>query len=207
MIRWIRDNATRAAIIVILVLVGLVLTLIDQFLSEAPGNAMPPVPEGQPDYVLEQASYTRYDTQGKRYQTLTSPHVMHLPEQQQTTATEPRITAMDDSAREWHISGHQGAMNEDGSRITLSGEALAVAPSEQWRLETDTLNYDRAQDRIWSDSASRFLQGDQVMRGDSFQALMTPKTLTLEGHVEGMLPQASTLSPSATSGTAATNTP
>lgn len=189
MIRWIRDNATRVAILFVIVLVGLVLALIDQFNSGAPESALPAVPEGQPDYVLEQADFVRFDAQGKRYQSMTSPHVVHMPDNQVTMATEPRIAIVDDASRLWNISGQLGSLSEDGAQITLSGDAKAVAPSEQWRLETATLHYDRAQDKVWSETDSRFFQADQTIRSDRFEALLTPKTVTLTGNVQGVIPQ------------------
>lgn len=188
MIRWIRDNTTRMVILLVLILVGLALALVDQFNSKAPENTLPAIPEGQPDYVLEQANYVRFDAQGKRYQTMTSPHVAHMPDEQQTTATAPRIAIVDDASRLWNISGQQGTLSEDGTQITLSGDALAVEPSEQWRLETATLHYDRSQDKIWSDTDSRFFQADQTMRSDRFETLLTPKTITLTGNVQGVIP-------------------
>ncbi|WP_414499891.1 MULTISPECIES: LPS export ABC transporter periplasmic protein LptC [unclassified Zymobacter] len=188
MIRWIRDNTTRVVILFVIVLVGIVLAFVDQFNSGTQESQLPSVPEGQPDYVLEQANFVRFDAQGKRYQSMTSPHVAHMPDAQQTTATDPRIDIVDDAARLWNISGQQATMTEDGTRITLSGNAKAVAPSEQWRLETATLNYDRGQDKIWSDTDSRFFQADQTMRSDRFEALLTPKTVTLTGNVQGVIP-------------------
>ena len=189
MIRWIRDNATRVAILFVIVLVGLVLALVDQFNSGTPENTLPAVPEGQPDYVLEQADFVRFDAQGKRYQSMTSPHVVHVPDNQLTTATEPRIAIVDDASRLWNISGQLGSLSEDGAQITLSGDAKAIAPSEQWRLETATLHYDRAQDKVWSETESHFFQADQTMRSDRFEALLTPKTVTLTGNVQGVIPQ------------------
>lgn len=195
MMRWIRGRAVQIATLMMLVLVGLMLTFVDQFSSKPPRGTLPAVPEGQPDYVLEHVSFTRFDAKGQRYQTMTSPHVAHLPDQEQTSATEPRITVIDSAARRWDISGQRGTMNEDGSKITLSGDALVVAPSEQWRLETNTLYYDRSQDRIWSDSASRFFQGAQTTQGDRFEVLMAPKTLSLNGNVEGVFPPTPAASP------------
>lgn len=188
MIRWIRDNATRMAILLVIVVVGVVLAVIDQFNSSAPQNTLPAVPEGQPDYVLEQANYVRFDAQGRRYQTMTSPHVAHMPNEQRTTATEPRISIVDDASRLWHISGRKGSLSEDGTQVTLSGDALAIAPSEQWRLETDELHYDRNQDKVWSETDSRFFQADQTMRSDRFEALLVPKAVTLTGNVQGVIP-------------------
>lgn len=198
MIRWIRDNTKRVVIVLIIALVGVVLAVVDQFNSGAPESKLPAVPEGQPDYVLEQANYVRFDAQGKRYQSMTSPYVAHMPDAQQTTATSPLITIVDDASRLWNISGERATLSEDGAQVTLFGNAKAIAPSEQWRLETDTLHYDRAQDKVWSDTASHFFQADQTMSSDRFEALLTPKTMTLTGNVQGVIPQTAPSAPADT---------
>ena len=198
MIRWIRDNTKRVAVVLIIILVGVALALIDQFNSGTPESKLPAVPEGQPDYVLEQAHYVRFDAQGKRYQSMTSPYVAHMPDAQQTSATSPLITIVDDASRLWNISGQRATLSEDGAQVTLLGNAKAVAPSAQWRLETDTLHYDRAQDKVWSDTSSHFFQADQTMSSDRFEALLTPKTMTLTGNVQGVIPQTAPSAPADT---------
>ncbi|WP_027349889.1 LPS export ABC transporter periplasmic protein LptC [Halotalea alkalilenta] len=184
---WLKRNANRLWLVLILLAVGGVLALIDQrgeLLSPGP---LPDSSEGEPDYYLEQVVYTRFDQQGRPYQTLESPRVTHISDSDVSFTDTPVIGLIDENERHWRITGDRGRVGPGGDRITLSGNARAVQPDDLWRLETDTLEYDRDSARVWSDSESRFFQGEQRTRGDRFQAWINEDRMLLEGNVSGTL--------------------
>lgn len=188
MIRWLRNNATRMGIVITLLVVGGILALIDQRDEIIQPGPVPTAPEGEPDYVLQKVEYTHFDTQGVPYQTLTSPRIVHLPGAKVSTADQPVIGLIDDDKRHWQLTGHKAVLSEDDSHIRLAGAARVVAPEQQWRLETDTLEYQRESDRVWSNSDSRFFQGQQTMRADRFEARLNAGTMALTGNVVGEFP-------------------
>lgn len=188
MTRWLRHNSTRIGIVIILLIVGGVLALIDQRGEIIQPGPVPTAPEGEPDYVLEQVDYTHFDAQGAPYQTLTSPRIVHLPGAKVSNANQPVIGLIDDAKRQWQLTGQKAILSEDDSHISLSGNARVVAPEQQWRLETDTLEYQRNIDRVWSNSDSRFFQGHQTIRADRFEAQLKAGTMALTGNVVGEFP-------------------
>ncbi|MFC0266974.1 LPS export ABC transporter periplasmic protein LptC [Kushneria aurantia] len=178
----------RLALGLLILLLGGVLTLIDQR-----GNLMspPPVPEsseGEPDYYLEGVEYTRFDTQGRPAQTMQSPRLTHTPNDDITRARTPHFTLLDDQQRRWQADGQQARLGPDGNTFQLAGNAVLHQPDEGWRLETDVLHYNLDQRRAWSDSESTFIDNRQRTRGDRFEALLDEDRLHIEGNVHGYYP-------------------
>lgn len=185
MVRWIRQNMTLFGIGLLLLIVGGVLALIDQRGTLNSPGPLPTSPEGEPDYVLEQVDYTHFNTEGAPYQTLTSPRIVHLPNTRTSHADQPVIGLIDDAHRQWKLTGRDAILQEDDTHIALSGDARVEAPEQQWRLETDTLEYQRSDDHLWSNSGSTFYQGPQTIRSDRFDAWLQAGTMNLTGNVIG----------------------
>ncbi|OHV12251.1 LPS export ABC transporter periplasmic protein LptC [Kushneria phosphatilytica] len=188
MIATLKRLAPRFWLLLLLVALGIGLTLIEQR-----GRLMSPTfnatSDGeQPDYYLENVEYTRFNAQGEADQTLSSPRIAHTPDDDVTRARSPNVMLLDSSGRHWHATGKQARLSGTDDTLVLTGDARLFEPDRQWRLETDTLHYDRNDRHAWSNSESYFHRGNQRTRGNRFDAWLDRKELVIDGDVHGYFP-------------------
>lgn len=179
---------TRLGIFGLILLLGGVLTLVDQ---RGEGPAPGPLPAGEggePDYYLEGAHYTRFDDRGRPAQTMQSPRITHTPGDDVTRAQTPSFTLLADDGTRWLASGESATLRPGGDRFTLSGNADLRQPERDFQLQSDVLHYDLNDRHAYSDSESLFTQNLQRTRGDRFDAWLNEDRLRLEGGVRGHHP-------------------
>jgi len=178
----------RLGLAVLLLLLGGGLAYLDQRGERQP-EPVPSDPAGEPDYYLEDARMTRFDQQGRAYQRLDTPRMVHTPADDIIRAQAPHGYLIDDRQRQWQVTGDSGRLSRGGERLTLEGNARLVQPDQAWRLETDTLHYDSRDAHAWSDTPSVLRQHNQSMRGDRFDAWIDEDRMRLTDNVQGRLPQ------------------
>ncbi|RKR02528.1 lipopolysaccharide export system protein LptC [Kushneria sinocarnis] len=188
MIATLKRLAPRLWLLLLLLALGIGLTLIEQR-GRLPSPTFDATSGGaQPDYYLEGVEYTRFNERGQADQTLSSPRIAHTPNDDVTRARTPRVMLLDDDGRHWHATGKQARLNGTDDTLTLAGNARLFEPDRQWRLETDTLHYDRNDRHAWSDTDSSFHRGNQRTRGDRFDAWLDRDQLIIDGNVHGHFP-------------------
>lgn len=179
---------TRLGLLGLILLLGGVLTLIDQRGGSSDPGPLPASEQGEPDYYLEGVDYTRFDEQGRPAQTMQSPRVTHTPGDDVTRAQTPSFTLLSDDGTPWLASGESASLGPGGDRFTLNGSADLRKPEEGFQLQTDVLHYDLNDRHAFSDSESLFTQNLQRTRGDRFDAWLNEDRLLLEGGVQGHHP-------------------
>ncbi|GHB31183.1 LPS export ABC transporter periplasmic protein LptC [Salinicola rhizosphaerae] len=180
----------RLGLLALLLALGAGLTYLDQRGDRTP-QPVPSDAAGEPDYYLEDASMTRYDEQGRAYQRLDTPRLVHTPSDDIIRAQTPHGYVVDDEQRRWQLTSDSGQLSRGGERLTLEGNARLVQPEQAWQLETQTLHYDNREAHAWSDTASVLRQHNQTMRGDRFDAWIDENRMRLTDNVQGNLPQQS----------------
>ncbi|WP_239496283.1 LPS export ABC transporter periplasmic protein LptC [Salinicola peritrichatus] len=178
----------RLGLTVLLLLLGGGLAYLDQ-LGERQPEPVPSDPAGEPDYYLEDASMTRFDQQGRAYQRLDTPRLVHTPADDIIRAQAPHGYLIDDRQRQWQVTSDTGVMDRSGEQLTLEGNARLIQPEQAWSLETQTLHYDNREAHAWSDTPAVLRQHDQRMRGDHFDAWINEDRMRLTDNVQGHLPQ------------------
>lgn len=146
---------------------------------------------GEPDYYLEDASMTRFDAQGRAYQRLDTPRLVHTPADDIIRTEKPHGFLTDDQQRQWQVTSETGQMSRSGQQLTLEGNARLVQPDQAWSLETKTLHYDNREAHAWSDTPSVLRQHNQSMSGKRFDAWIDENRMRLTDNVQGHLPQLS----------------
>lgn len=177
----------RLGLLILLLVLGGGLTYLDQRgdTEQAPiiGNTL-----GEPDYYLEDASMTRFDAQGRAYQRLDTPRLVHTPSDDIIRTETPHGYLTDDQQRQWQVTSDTGEMSRSGQQLTLRGNARLVQPQEAWSLETQTLHYDNREAHAWSDTTSVLRQHNQSMQGERFDAWIDEDRMRLTDNVQGHLP-------------------
>jgi len=69
------------------------------------------------------------------------------------------------------LTADEGTYHYDSGNMTARENVVVVNPDEGRRLETSVLNYNRSQNRIWSDEATRMFEPDgTVVEGTAFES-------------------------------------
>lgn len=85
------------------------------------------------------------------------------------------------------LSASQGSVDPDGDQITVLGNVVVLA-SDSTRLETDSLRWNREQERIFGDGIVSILRPEGREQGIGFEATADLKQWTLrqvETHLTG----------------------
>lgn len=171
----------------LLVALGGVLSVIEQRGSAPPG----PVPEGEtgePDYYLEDAELTRFDSSGQPYQRLATPRLEHTPGDDVTRLDAPDGRLIDAKGRVWFATADKGRLDTGGNPLFLTGDAQLQSPGEGWRINSQTLVYDADQRHAWSDSEAVLHKHRQRVSGERFDAWIDTGRMRVTGDVHGFHP-------------------
>ncbi|MBB3191642.1 LPS export ABC transporter periplasmic protein LptC [Halomonas cerina] len=177
----------RVWLFLLLLALGGGLALLDMRDTPPPG----PVPRdaaGEPDYYLEEARLTRFDAAGRPHQQLTTPRLVHTPQDDVTRLEAPRARLIDASQRVWLAHGDTGTLGAGGNPLTLTGHAQLEAPAERWHLATEILHYDADAGHAWSETPVVLRQPPQTMRAERFDAWIDDSRARLTDNVRGHHP-------------------
>ncbi len=69
------------------------------------------------------------------------------------------------------LTANRGTYRWDSGNMTARESVVVVSPAEGRRLETSVLNYNRSQDRIWTEETTRIFEPDgTVVEGSAFES-------------------------------------
>lgn len=69
------------------------------------------------------------------------------------------------------LTAEEGTYHWDTGDMTARENVVVVSPDEGRRLETSVLNYNRSQDRIWSEEKTRMFEPDgTIVEGTAFES-------------------------------------
>ncbi|MGS2743126.1 LPS export ABC transporter periplasmic protein LptC [Halomonas sp. LS-001] len=142
----------------------------------------------EPGHVVENATLTIYNDQGKRSQRLSAEQLTHTPQHNMTQLTSPYALLLDDQQREWHAQAQHGQIDSQGARLTLSGEVRLREPQETWQLSTEQLSYISAETHAFSDVPVLFEQPPQSVQAQRMDLWLNKDLLQLSGGVHGNHP-------------------
>lgn len=177
----------RTWLALLLLALGAGLALLDLHESGTPEQA-PGATVGEPDFYLESTRLTRYDAQGRPHQRVTTPRLVHTPEDDVTRLEAPRIRLHDDAGRLWVAEADKGTLGPGGNPLSLDGNARLEAPAERWELETQAMHYDADTSHAWSTTPATLRQPPQRMSGDRFDAWLNDNRARLTDNVRGHHP-------------------
>jgi LPS export ABC transporter protein LptC len=79
------------------------------------------------------------------------------------------------------VTGDRGEWNQNTDRMVAHGNVVLIVHEDGRKIESEELNYDPTQRRIWSDSATVQTMADgSVTRGSAFQSDMEFKNVRIE---------------------------
>ena len=76
----------------------------------------------------------------------------------------------EDGRERARVTSDSGRLNRRTEVMVAYGDVVALVDGGQRRVETEELNYDPANERIWSDQNSTFIDNGRVTRGTCFRS-------------------------------------
>ncbi|MGE4535099.1 LPS export ABC transporter periplasmic protein LptC [Halomonas sp.] len=177
----------RTGLVLLLLALGGGLALLD-LREPGSGGRVPRDAAGEPDFYLENARLTRFDAEGRPHQRVTTPRLVHTPEDDVTRLAEPRSRLVDREGRLWLAEAEHGELGPGGNPLRLDGDARLEAPAERWVLTTETLHYDADTGHAWSTTPATLRQPPQRMSGERFDAWLDDNRARLTDNVRGHHP-------------------
>lgn len=89
------------------------------------------------------------------------------------------VTYTDQGAVRATITADRGRYDQRTQQMHAQGNVVLILPDDGRRLESPELHYDPESQRIWSDSATTYLNASQVTRGSCFKSDMTFRNITV----------------------------
>jgi lipopolysaccharide export system protein LptC len=149
-------NRTWILLVLLLIAGGIAILVLDR---RAAPLTIPVLPDGEPDFIMEGALISQFDTDGFLRYRLVAEEIRHFEAEALTRMLQPRISLHDGADSVWQVSARLGTLHrpaEDtgeesvtladevlveqtlrsGERVSLSTQALLLFPDRQY-AETD----------------------------------------------------------------------
>lgn len=154
------------------------------FLSRpAPSGApisRPRVP-AQPDYILRDATITRFSDDGTRLYVITSPRIVHQPRDDSTVMVHVTLTYFPATGTGWRLRADHGRLSKHDTLLFLTGHVRAreLVPRDPLRFNTHSVAVLLPSERLSSQDRVKLRQGHRETQGTGLTADLKAGTLSL----------------------------
>ncbi len=151
----------------------------------------------EPDYRLANFSTKTFDASGRLTRDISGDKAQHYPATEELHIAQVRIFAANDQGSAMHARSQQGVATDDGKKVTLIGDAMAIRSafntSPRIELKSDRLVALPDEDRVVSDDPVRIVRDRDVFMAASMDFNSQTGIYELRGRVRGTIaPKAST---------------
>lgn len=170
-----------AAWFALLAAAGLTSWLLIRSHSAAPTANAPKHGAEQADYLLHQATLTRYADDGQRRYVINAQKIAHLPQADVAMFSGIKLDYFPASGAPWHLRADQGRLDQHGNRLVLNGKVHAhqVGVADPIRFDTSTLTVLLPDERLHSQARVVLHQGHRETLGTGLAANLQTGTLSL----------------------------
>ena len=151
--------------------------------SHGPGPATSASNRGgeQADYLLRQATLTRFADDGQRRYVINARQITHLPKTDVAVLARIELEYYPASGTPWHLRADDGHLDQHGNRLELSGKVHAhqVDIADPIRFDTTTLTVLLPDERLRTAAKVVLHQGHRETRGTGLAANLQNGTLSL----------------------------
>ena len=154
----------------------------------------------EPDYRLANFSAKTFDASGRLTREISGDKAQHYPATEEMHIAQVRIFAANDQGSTMNARAQQGIATDDGKKVTLIGDAMAVRAafntSPRIELRSDRLVALPEEDRLLSDDPVRIVRDRDVFTAASMDFNSNTGFYDLRGRVRGTLaPKSAALRP------------
>jgi len=179
------NSSTLFPLLMLLLLAGLTLWLER---ASQPETVVSGKTRHDPDYIVNNFTITRFDAQGKLYQTLTAREMRHYPDDDSTEAEQPFMTYH--GALKTFISADQAWIDSGGKTIELERNVRVRhenAKGPETVLTTTTLTVLSDDEIARTKAPVTITQGGTVVRGIGMESNNKTRISVLGGRVQGTI--------------------
>ena len=145
----------------------------------------------EPDYRLANFSTKAFDAGGRLTREISGDTAQHYPATEEMHIAQVRIFAANDQGSSMNARAQQGIATDDGKKVTLIGDAVAIRPAFNSRprieLKSDRLVALPEEDRVVSDDPVRIVRDRDVFTATSMDFNSNTGFYDLRGRVRGTL--------------------
>ena len=145
----------------------------------------------EPDYRLANFSAKTFDARGRLTREISGDKAQHYPATEEMHIAQVRIFAANDQGSSMNARAQQGIATDDGKKVTLTGDAVAIRPAFNSRprieLKSDRLVALPEEDRVVSDEPVRIVRDRDVFTATSMDFNSNTGFYDLRGRVRGTL--------------------
>ena len=174
-------------LLLMLALAGLTFWL-ERMVREEEG-AHPSQRRHDPDYVVDNLTYTRFDLQGKVESTLTAAKMLHYPDDDSTDLIAPHVVQTKPNQPRVTLSADRGALSQDGEEVFLYDNVLLVREGgperHETRMRSSFMHVVQAHSVIRTDRDVVITEEDRVLSGRGMEYRNDTKELFLRERVRG----------------------
>jgi lipopolysaccharide export system protein LptC len=142
-----------------------------------------------PDFVVDQLSYTRFNLQGMVESTLAAAKMLHYPDDDSTDLVAPRIVQTRPDEPRVTLTADRGTLSQDGEEIFLYGNVLIVREAGpegfERRMQTSFVHMAQGRSVFLTDRDIVITEGDRVLSGRGMEYRNDTKELFLRDRVRG----------------------
>ncbi len=166
----------------------------------------------EPDYHLANFSAKTFDASGRLTREISGDKAQHYPATEEMHIAEVRIFAANDQGSTMNARAQQGIATDDGKKVTLIGDAMAVRAafntSPRIELRSDRLVALPEEDRLLSDDPVRIVRDRDVFTAASMDFNSNTGFYDLRGRVRGTLaPKSAALRPTSAPASSPSSSP
>lgn len=154
-----------------------------------PAPAPPAAPTHAPDYTVTGATVTTLNQQGKIQVIMTSPRMLHHPDDDSVDVVEPDIHYFMSGSLPWHVTADHALLPSGGQFVDLTGHVEMQHPGANngpaLRIETDKMQVNLNTNVATTADPVVITQGKSRMTGVGMQAYLNDNHLVLQAQVRG----------------------
>lgn len=142
-----------------------------------------------PDYIVENLKYVRYDLGGKVVSTLAAAKMLHYPDDDSTELVAPRVVQSRPNEPRMTVSADRGMLSQDGEEVFLYDNVVllreAGATGPESRMQTSFLHIVQSHSIIRTDREIVIAEPDRVLSGRGMEYRNDTGELFLRDRVRG----------------------
>ncbi|MBC7803484.1 MAG: LPS export ABC transporter periplasmic protein LptC [Candidatus Parcubacteria bacterium] len=142
-----------------------------------------------PDYVVDNLSYARFNLQGAVESTLAAAKMLHYPDDDSTDLVAPRVVQTKPNEPRVTLTADRGTLSQDGEEVFLYGNVLLVREAgpghSETRIRTDFLHLVQARSVVRTDRDVVVTENNRELSGRGMEYHNNTKELFLRERVRG----------------------
>jgi lipopolysaccharide export system protein LptC len=146
-----------------------------------------------PDFIVENLRLSKLNPAGEVQTLLSAQRMVHIPQTNTATLTEPRIMSLRADSPPLSISARRGESLRQSEQVNFYDDVIvqraAAAQTPAMTLHTEQLLVRPGDDMASSEASFTFTRGDTLLQGQGFELNHSFRTLVIRQQARGIFAQ------------------